>query len=117
MGHDCSQVLDACLVGSEEYDAADAGIAKPIIPPGQEACGAENKCTPRLGTTSFSCQCNERFAMDRSLPYDNCMAHRDPCSSRICIEGTCIASEVGQVPVCGCADLSLHILWTLFGFS
>ncbi|KAL5969824.1 Delta and Notch-like epidermal growth factor-related receptor [Taenia solium] len=104
MGHDCSQLLDACLVGSEVYHVFEVGSAKPIIPPGREACGIGNKCIPRLGTTSFSCQCNERFEMDRGLPYDNCLSSKDPCSSRICIEGACIASEDGTWSMCDCEE-------------
>ncbi len=95
MGHDCGTELDACMVGSEVYNAGE-GETGPIIPPGHVACGIGSKCIPHLGTTSYSCQCNARFAMDRAMPFDNCYAKRDPCSSRICIEGTCIAAEVGQ---------------------
>ncbi|CDS37306.1 acidic fibroblast growth factor intracellular [Echinococcus multilocularis] len=104
MGHDCSQLLDACLVGSEVYNSFEVGSAKPIIPPGREACGTENKCIPRLGTTSFSCQCKGRFTMDRGLPYDNCLSSKDPCSSRICIEGACVASEDGSWSMCDCEE-------------
>ncbi|VDD76797.1 unnamed protein product [Mesocestoides corti] len=103
MGHDCSEVLDACLVGSDVYNAAEVTTG-PIIPPGREACEAENNCIPQLGTPGFSCECDEKFAMDRGRSFDNCLSRRDPCSSRICIEGTCIASEDGSWSMCDCEE-------------
>lgn len=96
MGLDCSDLLDACLIGSEDYDPADDTTAKPIVPAGREACGADNKCIPRLGTISYICQCGEDYRMDRTLPYDNCASKRDPCSVKICVEGWCVASEVSE---------------------
>ncbi|KAM3184705.1 hypothetical protein ACTXT7_007801 [Hymenolepis weldensis] len=104
MGHDCSELLDACLIGSSEYDPADDLTAKPIVPAGKEACGASNKCTPRLGTITYICHCSEDYRMDRTLPYDNCAAKRDPCSNKICVEGWCISSEDGKQAVCECED-------------
>ncbi|BHF82961.1 hypothetical protein SprV_0802610100 [Sparganum proliferum] len=110
MGTDCSEELDACVVGSEVYDvthrAPEDGtyamdLAKPRIPPGFEACGtavnSENLCIPQLGTSSYYCRCAEGYAMDASLSYDNCLSATSPCASQICIEGSCVASKEGSV--------------------
>ncbi|VDN97568.1 unnamed protein product [Rodentolepis nana] len=104
MGHDCSDLLDACLIGSQEYDPADDFSSKPILPAGKEACGSTNKCIPRLGTTTYICQCSEGFKMDRNLPYDNCAAKKDPCSNKICVEGWCISSQDRKQSICECED-------------
>ncbi|KAL7055430.1 hypothetical protein AAHC03_022922 [Spirometra sp. Aus1] len=117
MGTDCSEELDACVVGSEVYDvthrAPEDGIyamdlARPRIPAGFEACGtavnSENLCIPQLGTSSYYCRCAEGYAMDPSLSYDNCLSATSPCASQICIEGNCVASKDGQKWICDCDD-------------
>ncbi|VEL11777.1 unnamed protein product [Protopolystoma xenopodis] len=89
MGHDCSSLLNPCIV-----DSAFNRIAKPSStyrPSGAQACYIEasplNKCFPLMGTSYYQCQCGPEFQRDTTVPFDNCYSFKSSCNSRVCING------------------------------